>query len=228
VAEETRNPRRDLPIGILGSLAICTVIYMVVSGVFTGLIPFSKLQSLLAHEKAEPLAVAFKTIHLNWAAGIVAMGAIVAQAAVLLVLLLGQARIFFSMSRDGLLPPSFAKVHSKFKTPYVTTIITGALVAFFAAFTNIEEMVDLCNIGTLFAFILVCFGVIILRVKEPHRHRAFKVPFSPVVPLLGVASCLFLMTSLPMVTWMRFVIWLFLGLIVYFSYGIRHSLLHHK
>jgi APA family basic amino acid/polyamine antiporter len=226
VAEETRNPKRDLPIGIIGSLIICTVIYMVVSGIFTGLIPFTKLQGFLAQEKAEPLALAFRYVHMDWAAGIVAMGAIVAQTAVLLVLQLGQARVFFSMARDGLLPAAFAKVHPKYKTPYVTTIITGAIVAFFAAFTNIEEMVDLCNIGTLFAFVLVCFGIIILRVKEPHRHRAFKVPLSPVVPLLGVAACVFLMCSLPMLTWIRFVIWLLIGLGLYFSYGIRHSLLH--
>ena len=226
VAEETRNPKRDLPIGILGSLAICTVIYIIVAAVFTGLVPFSLLKTSLAHQKAEPLAMAMQHINLGWAAGIVAFGSVIAHTAVLLVLQMGQARIFFSMSRDGLIPNVFSRVHPRFKTPYVTTIVIGIIVALFAAFTNIDEMVDLTNIGTLFAFVLVCFGVIILRIKEPKRPRAFKVPFNPITPLLGVIACIFLMTGLPAITWLRFVIWLLLGLVVYFSYGIRHSLLH--
>ncbi len=228
LAEETRNPKRDLPIGILGSLAICTVIYMIVAAVFTGIIPFSILKTSLAHQKAEPLTLAMQYINLNWAAGIVALGSIVAHTAVLLVLQLGQARIFFSMSRDGLLPPVFSKVHPKFKTPYINTMIIGLVVALIASFTNIDEMVDLTNIGTLFAFILVCFGVIILRVKEPHRQRAFKVPLNPFLPLLGVGSCVFLMTGLPAITWVRFFVWLALGLVVYFTYSINHSHLHKK
>jgi APA family basic amino acid/polyamine antiporter len=225
-AEETKNPKRDLPIGIIGSLLVCTVIYMVVAGVFTGLVPFNMLKDTLAHQKAEPLTLAMEHIKLNWAAGIIAFGSVAAHIAVLLVLLMGQARIFFSMSRDGLLPKVFSRVHPKFKTPHVTTMITGIIVACFAAFTNIEEMVDLTNIGTLFAFTLVCFGVIILRVKEPHRHRAFKVPLNPITPLLGVAACIFLMTALPGITWVRFIAWLALGLMVYFFYGIRNSVLH--
>lgn len=225
-AEETKNPKRDLPIGILGSLAICTIIYIIVSAVFTGMVPFSTLRDTLASQKAEALAFAMKHINLNWATGIVAAGAVVAQTAVLLVMQLGQSRIFFSMSRDGLLPPVFSKVHPKFKTPYITTIVTGLFVALTASFSNIDEMVDLTNIGTLFAFVLVCFGVIILRVKEPHKHRAFKVPLSPLIPLLGVATCIFLMTGLPMITWIRFVVWLLLGFLVYFTYSMKHSLLH--
>lgn len=225
-AEETKNPKRDLPLGIIGSLLICTVIYMIVAAVFTGLMPFHALKSSLTHEKAEPLTLALQHVNLNWAAGIVAFGSVAAHIAVLLVLQMGQARIFFSMSRDGLLPKVFSRVHPKFRTPYVTTILAGLVIASFAAFTNIEEMVDLTNIGTLFAFTLVCFGVIILRVKEPHRHRAFKVPFNPITPLLGVASCIFLMTGLPGVTWLRFIIWLAAGLVVYFVYGIRNSELH--
>lgn len=227
-AEETKNPRRDMPIGIIGSLVICTIIYMAVAAVFTGIVPFSMLKTSLATQKAEPLALAMQYINLGWAAIIVAFGSIVAHIAVLLVLLMGQSRIFFSMSRDGLLPSFFSKVHEKFKTPYVTTIMVGAIVAFFAAFTNIDEMVDLTNIGTLFAFVLVCFGVIILRIKEPHRHRTFKVPFNPVTPLLGVGACIFLMTGLPMITWIRFVVWLVIGLVVYFSYGLHNSVLHKK
>jgi APA family basic amino acid/polyamine antiporter len=228
MAEETRNPKRDMPIGIIGSLVVSTILYMLVAAVFTGIIPFPALKEAMATQKAEPLAYALESIHLGWAAMIVAVGAVAAQLAVLLALLLGQSRIFFSMSRDGLLPKVFSKVHKKFRTPYVTTIAVGALVAFVAAFTNIDEMVDLTNIGTLFAFILVCFGVIILRVKEPERHRTFRVPFGPVLPLMGVASCIFLMTGLPAITWIRFVAWLFIGLIIYFTYGYTHSLLHPK
>ena len=226
VAEETRNPKRDMPIGIIGSLVICTIIYMLVAAVFTGIVPFSLLKTSLALEKAEPLTLAMQHINLPWAAVIVAFGSIVAHIAVLLVLQLGQSRIFFSMARDGLLPSVFASVHKKFKTPHVTTIVVGIIIASVAAFTNIDEMVDLTNIGTLFAFVLVCFGIIILRIKEPHRHRTFKVPFSPLFPLLGVASCVFLMTALPGITWIRFVVWLIVGLVVYFTYSLHHSLLH--
>lgn len=226
VAEETRNPKRDMPIGIIGSLVICTIIYMLVAAIFTGIVPFSLLKTSLAHEKAEPLTLAMQHINLGWAAVIVAFGSIVAHIAVLLVLILGQSRIFFSMARDGLLPSVFSRVHKKFKTPHVTTIVVGLVVASIAAFTNIDEMVDLTNIGTLFAFVLVCFGIIVLRIKEPARHRTFKVPLSPLVPLLGVASCVFLMTGLPGITWVRFIAWLIVGLIVYFSYSFNHSLLH--
>ncbi|HNX80741.1 MAG TPA: amino acid permease [Candidatus Omnitrophota bacterium] len=228
VAEETRNPKRDMPIGIIGSLIICTIIYMLVAAVFTGIIPFDLLKTSLSHEKAEPLALAMQHINLPWAAIIVAFGSIAAQIAVLLVLQLGQSRIFFSMSRDGLLPQIFSRVHHRFKTPHVATIVTGIIIASVAAFTNIEEMIDLTNIGTLFAFVLVCFGVIVLRVKEPHRPRAFKVPLNPIIPLLGVASCIFLMTALPHITWIRFVVWLIIGLIVYFTYGMHNSILHQK
>ena len=226
VAEESKNPKRDMPIGIIGSLIIATIIYMLVAAVFTGLIPFTALQSSMANQKAEPLALALNYVNLNWAAVVVAVGAIVAQIAVLLVLLLRQTRIFFSMSRDGLLPPVFSKVHEKFRTPHLTTIFVGVIVALIASFTNIEEMVDLTNIGTLFAFTLVCIGVIILRIKEPGRPRGFTVPFSPITPLLGAAACIFLMTGLPMITWIRFIVWLIIGLVVYFTYSIKNSHLH--
>jgi APA family basic amino acid/polyamine antiporter len=154
---------------------------------------------------------------------IVALGAVIAMGSVLLVFQLGQPRIFFSMSRDGLLPRSFAKVHPKYRTPYVGTILTGLFVAVFAAFANIAEVVDLTNIGTLFAFVLVSIGVIVLRIKEPNRPRPFRVPGAPWTPLISIVSCIYLMIELPGITWKRFGLWLLAGLIIYFLYGIRHS-----
>jgi APA family basic amino acid/polyamine antiporter len=179
VAEETRNPQRNLPLGILGSLVICTILYVVVAAVFTGLIPFGELRQALSTEQAEPLTMALqhvKSANLGWAVGIVAFGSVIAHIAVLLVFQLGQPRIFFSMSRDGLLPPIFHRVHKRFRTPHVATILTGVFVASFAAVASIDEMVDLTNIGTLFAFILVCAGIIILRYKQPDLERPFKAP----------------------------------------------------
>jgi basic amino acid/polyamine antiporter, APA family len=227
VAEETRRPSRDLPIGIIGSLIISTFVYVLVAAVFIGIIPFDVLRQKLATEQAEPLTMALQYANIqkwgNLFVGIVAFGSVVAHTAVLLVFQLGQPRIFFSMARDGLLPQSFAKVHPRFRTPHVTTILTGVVVGVCAMFTSIDEMVDLTNIGTLFAFILVCVGIIILRKREPDRPRAFKTPGSPVIPLLGVLSCLYLMLGLPWVTWVRFALWLLVGICVYFSYGFRRS-----
>ncbi|MDQ7821736.1 MAG: amino acid permease [Candidatus Eremiobacteraeota bacterium] len=216
-AEEAKNPARDLPIGMIGSLIICTVIYIAIAAVLTGMTPYSELGT------GDPLARAFSLIGVNWAAGIISFGAIVSMAAVLLVFQLGQPRIFFSMSRDGLLPAWFSHVHPRFKTPHVTTILTGVFVAFFAAFANINEVVELCNIGTLFAFVLVCIGVIIMRRRDPDRHRPFKCPAVPLVPLLGIACCAFLMIKLPLLTWIRFLYWLIIGLFIYFLYGAAHS-----
>jgi basic amino acid/polyamine antiporter, APA family len=228
VAEETKNPSRDLPIGILASLAICTLLYVVVAAVFTGMLPYEELRQKLATEQAEPLTMALDYVapHATWAAAIVAFGSVVAHTAVLLVFQLGQPRIFFSMARDGLLPPAFARVHPRFKTPYVPTILTGFAVGGVAAFASIDEMVDLTNIGTLFAFVLVCIGIPILRYKDPDRRRPFRVPFGPwVVPGLGVVSCLFLMVYLPPASWWRFVGWLALGLSIYMAYGYTRSTL---
>jgi len=227
VAEETRNPSRDLPIGIIGSLVICTLIYIVVAVVFSGIIPYDVLRQKLATEQAEPLTMALQYANIgrwsNLFVGIVAFGSVVAHTAVLLVFQLGQPRIFFSMARDGLLPPSFAKVHPRFRTPYVTTILTGVVVAVCAMFTSIDEMVDLTNIGTLFAFILVCIGILILRKRDPGRYRAFRTPWVPLIPLLGVIACLYLMLGLPWITWIRFGLWLAVGLVVYYGYGYRKS-----
>ncbi|HUL43066.1 MAG TPA: amino acid permease [Bacteroidota bacterium] len=230
VAEEVRNPKRDLPIGIIGSLIVCTVIYIVVAAVFTGIIPFNVLVHKLANEQAEPLTMALQYANIErWGTifvGIVAFGSVVAHTAVLLVFQLGQPRIFFSMARDGLLPQSFAKVHPKFRTPHVTTILTGVVVGLCSMFTSIDEMVDLTNIGTLFAFILVCIGIMILRKRDPDRPRAFRTPWVPVIPLLGIISCLYLATGLPVVTWVRFGLWLVVGMVVYFSFGYKNSKLH--
>ena len=220
VSEETRNPKRDMPLGIIGSLAICTVIYILVTITLTGMIPFMELRSKIA----EPLVAGLEYNKVApWIIGIIAFGSVVAHTAVLLVFQMGQPRIFFSMSRDGLLPKYFAKVHKRFQTPHVTTIWTGAFVAILAAFCNIDEMANLCNIGTLFAFILACAGVIILRIKDPHRERPFRVPGGIITPILGIAFCFWLVLGLDKVTWFRFVIWLLIGGVIYFLYGIKRS-----
>jgi APA family basic amino acid/polyamine antiporter len=218
-AEETRNPGRDLPRGIIGSLIISTVVYVLVAAVVTGMVPWFDLHT------AEPLTVAMNRHHLAWASGIVAVGSVAAHTAVLLVFQLGQPRIFYSMARDGLLPAAFARVHPRFQTPHVTTILTGVVVAAFASFANIEEMVDLTNIGTLFAFALVSAGVIVLRRTHPEAHRPFRVPFVPVLPILAMGSCLFLAAGLPLITWMRFVVWLVVGMLIYVFYGHKRSAL---
>jgi len=226
VAEETRNPARDLPIGIIASLVICTFIYIVVAATFTGIIPYEELRRLPPSSLSESLTLAlqYRAPQAAWQQTVVAIGAVVSTTAVLLVFQLGQPRIFFSMARDGLLPPSFARVHPKFRTPHVTTIVTGLIVGGVAGVASIDEMVDLTNIGTLFAFVLVCIGVIVLRFKEPNRARPFRVPFGPVLlPALGAASCIFLMYYLPPASWWRFVGWLMLGLSIYTSYGYTRS-----
>ena len=237
LAEETKDPGRNLPIGIVGSLLICTAIYVGVTAVFVGLIPYEALGDTLAKEKAEPLTLALKYVaqtdtkgifserFMDFAAGLVAFGSVVAHTAVLLVFQIGQPRILFSMSRDGLLPRALMKVHKKFKTPYVATILTGLFVVTFSAFMNIEEMVDLCNIGTLFAFVLVCISIIVLRYKEPERERPFKIAGGPLVPILGISACFYLMTGLPVTTWIRFGVWLVIGICVYMVYGRRRSML---
>jgi APA family basic amino acid/polyamine antiporter len=216
-AEETRNPQRDMPIGMIASLIVTTVIYVVVAAVLTGMLSWNQLGT------AEPLATAFSARGINWAAGIISLGAIFATTSVLIVFQLGQPRIFFSMARDGLLPPWAAKIHPRFRTPYVSTILTGVFVASFAAISNINEVVQLTNIGTLFAFVLVAIGIIVLRRTDPNRHRPFRTPLVPLVPLFAVVMCGSLMLELPLVTWIRFVIWLGIGLVLYFIYGVRHS-----
>lgn len=225
VAEETRKPARDLPVGIFASLGICTLIYVVVTAVFTGLMPYGELQRH-GDRMAEPLTLALGGVAPAWANVVVAFGAVVATTAVLLVFQLGQPRIFFSMARDGLLPQAFARVHPRFRTPHVTTILTGVVVALLSGVTTIHEMVDLTNIGTLFAFVLVCLGTIVLRHKDPDRPRPFRVPLGPwLLPGLGAASCVGLMVFLPPTSWWRFVGWLCLGMAVYWSYSHARSAL---
>jgi APA family basic amino acid/polyamine antiporter len=222
-AEESRNPQRDMPIGIISSLVVCTIIYIAVALVLTGMVKWDQFSGV-----ADPLAKAFSDRGMNWTAGVISFGAVFATTSVLLVFQLGQPRIFFSMARDGLLPPWAAKVHPRFRTPHVTTILTGVFVAGFAAVTNINEVVELCNIGTLFAFVLVAAAVILLRRTDPDRPRPFRTPFVPWVPLLAIISCGYLMLELPWVTWWRFLVWLGVGLVIYFLYGIRRSRLVSK
>jgi basic amino acid/polyamine antiporter, APA family len=216
-AEEVVNPNRDLPLGILGSLFVCTALYILVAGVLTGMVPAHTI------DMKAPLASAFFLRGLNFVSGVISLGAVAGLTSVLLVLLLGQSRIFFAMSRDGLLPGIFSKIHPTFRTPYIPTVITGVAVGVTSALLPIQEIAELANIGTLFAFVLVCFGVWILRRAEPELRRPFHTPLVPLVPILGVVCCLFLMGSLPMVTWIRFVLWLVIGLAIYFSYGRFHS-----
>jgi APA family basic amino acid/polyamine antiporter len=216
-AEEAKQPQRDLPKAMIYSLIVTSIIYMVVTLVMTGLVPWDQ------HGTADPLAAAFQERGYNWAAGIISFGAVIAMASVLLVFQLGQPRIFFSMARDGLLPPFAAKIHPKYRTPHITTILTGAFVAFFAAFANINEVIELTNIGTLFAFVLVAIGVLILRKVDPDRPRPFRAPAIWVVAPMAVLSCGYLMIQLPGITWMRFGIWLAAGLVLYALYGYGHS-----
>ncbi|MCB1033786.1 MAG: amino acid permease [Acidobacteria bacterium] len=220
LAEETRNPKRDLPVGILASLVLCTVIYIVVAAVFTGMIPFSALAGRLATEQAEPLTLALDYVHLKgMVIYVVALGSVVAHTAVLFVFQLGQPRIFFSMARDGLLPPVFARVHPRFRTPWGSTLLTGLAVGIAAMFTSLEEMVDLTNIGTLFAFTLVSVGVIVLRRREGEGEGTFRAPGGTWLPILGALGCLGLIAYLPPTSWLRFVAWLNLGIVIYAGYG---------
>ena len=221
-AEEAKDPGKDMPFGIIMSLIVCTVLYIVLALVMTGMAPWNQLGT------PEPMITALALADgspklLSISRLIVSLGAVIAMSSVLLVFQLGQPRIFMSMSRDGLLPPFLARVHPRFKTPYVGTIITGLFVATFAAFANIAEVVDLTNIGTLFAFVLVSAGVIVLRRLEPDRHRPFRAPLVPFTPIISIVTCLYLMLQLPKLTWIRFGIWLVIGLFIYLFYGMRHS-----
>lgn len=216
-AEEARNPQRDLPIGIIASLVICTLLYIAVAAILTGLIPYSKI------DVHAPVAEALSVAGYRWGAAVVAVGAVAGITSVLVVMMIGQIRVFFAMSRDGLLGPWLSAVHPTFRTPHHATYLTGIAVAVLAAFIPIGDAADMTNIGTLFAFVLVCIGVMVLRYTKPGQPRPFRMPFMPWIPLLGVLACLGLMLFLPMLTWIRFVIWTIIGVVVYMLYGIRHS-----
>src|SRR5437867_824809 len=215
-AEETRNPQRDMPIGIIASLIICTLLYVLMAAILTGIKKYTVYTG-----DAAAVATAFASK--PWAQALVSAGALAGTTSVLLVFQLGQPRIFMAMARDGLLPQYFAKIHPRFRTPHITTIWTCGVVGGVAMLTDIGSLADLTNIGTLFAFVLVCLGVIILRRTDANRARPFRVPFVPVFPILGVLMCLVLMLSLPVMTWIRFVVWLAIGLLIYFLYSVRHS-----
>ena len=218
-AQEAKNPQRDMPIGILGSLAICTVLYILMSLVMTGLANYTQLDVphpvFIAIEKAGPA--------LAWLGSIINVGAIAGLASVVLVMLMGQPRVFYSMARDGLLPATFGKVHPRFHTPYVTTILTGIVAAVMAGLFPIGLLGELVSIGTLLAFVIVCGGIIALRYKSPNLARPFRTPLVPLVPILGILICGYMMTSLPAATWERLIIWMAIGLVIYFGYSRTHS-----
>jgi APA family basic amino acid/polyamine antiporter len=218
-AQEAKNPQRDMPVGILGSLLICTVLYVLVSAILTGIVPYSRLNV------PAPLALAINETGnaLLWLRPLIKIGAIAGLSSVILVMLLGQPRIFFTMANDGLLPRSFSKVHPKFRTPYVTTIVTGIVACFIAGLLPINILSELVSIGTLLAFTIVCISVIILRKKRPDVPRPFKTPFVPWVPLAGAAICLLQMLSLPRETWERLLLWMAIGLAIYFFYSRKKS-----
>jgi APA family basic amino acid/polyamine antiporter len=236
-AEEAKNPRRDLPIGIIASLAICTLLYLAVAAVLSGIVPVTAYRSnpdaLPGAPLAEPTAItqflnapvafALALIGQHWASYLVSAGAVAGITSVLLVMLLSQPRIFFAMSRDGLLPPAVSKVHPRFGTPYITTIITCVIVAVVAGLTQIQVVGEMTSIGTLFAFVVVSTAVLVLRIQRPEAKRPFRVPGGPIIPMLGIVSCLWLMLSLPVITWVRFLVWLDIGIFIYWFYGRRNS-----
>jgi APA family basic amino acid/polyamine antiporter len=222
-AQEARNPQRDLPIGILASLAICTLLYVAVSAVLTGMVPYSELN------QAAPVAYAMEKVGApHWVRIAIDLGATLGLASVILVMLLGQSRVFYSMSRDGLLGRWASRVHPRFRTPYVSTIFTGIAVAIATGILPLQLLGQLVNIGTLLAFVLVCFGVLILRKTRPDLERPFRTPWVPFVPVMGILCCVGLMLTLPGDTWLRLLVWLVIGFAIYFGYGRRHSVLQRE
>jgi APA family basic amino acid/polyamine antiporter len=220
-AEEVKNPERDLPRGIIGSLAVCTVLYIIVSGILTGILPYTKLNV------PSPVSYSLIEIGLGWAGAVVAIGAIAGLTTVLLVMLYGQSRVFFAMSRDGLIPDVFSRVHETFRTPFVSSAIIGIVVAIVAAIGKLDVVANLVNIGTLAAFALVSIGVVVLRRRSPDLKRGFRVPFSPIVPILSaIGAVALIFTGLPPETIGAYVVWLLIGLVVYFTYSRRHSKLN--
>jgi APA family basic amino acid/polyamine antiporter len=216
-AQEAKNPQKDMPVGIIGSLVICTILYILVSGLLTAVVPYTALNV------GDPVAVAIDATGVRWGSLLVKSGAVAGLGSVMLVMLLGQSRVFYSMSRDGLLPPWASAIHARFRTPWITSIVVGVCVAGFASLIPIGDLAVLVNIGTLLAFVIVCAGVWILRRKRPDLPRPFKTPLVPLVPILGIVTSLAAMLSLPAKTWWRLLIWLGIGLLVYGFYGRKHS-----
>jgi APA family basic amino acid/polyamine antiporter len=221
-AEEAKNPSRDLPIGIIASLVICTLLYLIVAGILTGIVPVVQFKADQQFLNA-PVGYALAVINKDWAAGLVSAGAVAGITSVLLVMLMSQPRIFFAMSRDQLLPAGVSRVHPRFRTPYITTIITCVIVAVVAGFVPINVLGEMTSIGTLFAFVVVSVAVIMLRIRRPEARRPFRVPGGHVIPVLGVLACVYLMVSLSVMTWVRFLGWLDIGMIIYWFYGRTHS-----
>jgi basic amino acid/polyamine antiporter, APA family len=226
-AEEAKNPSRDLPIGIIASLVICTLLYLIVAGILTGIVPVVQYKADQQFLNA-PVGYALAVINKDWAAGLVSAGAVAGITSVLLVMLMSQPRIFFAMSRDQLLPAGVSRVHPRFRTPYITTIITCVVVATVAGFVPITVLGEMTSIGTLFAFVVVSLAVIVLRIRRPEARRPFRVPGGHVIPTLGVLACIYLMVSLSVMTWVRFLGWLDIGMIIYWFYGRTHSPLVNK
>ena len=216
-AQEAKNPQRDMPIGIIGSLLVCTVLYILVAAIATGVVPYAQL------DVPDPIAVAADRAGMGWMGRLIKLGAIAGLSSVILVMLLGQSRVFYSMARDGLLPPFVSSVHPKFRTPWITSIITGLGVAVVAAVFTVREAGSLCSIGTLLAFVIVSVGILVLRVREPNLPRKFTTPWVWFVAPAGALSALLLMAALPWSTWLRLIIWFAIGIIIYFFYGVRHS-----
>jgi len=219
-AEEAKNPRRDVPIGIITSLVLCTVLYILVAGVITGMVPYNKINI------DAPVSDAFRQVGLPWAQFLISLGALTGITSVLLVMMLSQPRVLLAMARDGLVPTSFfGAIHERFRTPWKSTILTGLFVATLAAFLPLRILAELVNIGTLLAFVIVCAAVLIMRKKHPEAERPFRVPFAPVTPILGILLCTLLMFSLPKENWYRLIIWLLIGFVIYFAYGRHHSVI---
>jgi APA family basic amino acid/polyamine antiporter len=220
-AQEAKNPQRDMPIGIIGSLLVCTVLYILVAGIATGVVPYKDL------DVPDPIAFAADRAGMgDWMRRLIKLGAIAGLSSVILVMLLGQSRVLWAMSRDGLLPPFINRVHPRFKTPWITSIVTGIVVAIFSAIFTVREAGSLVSIGTLLAFVIVSIGVMVLRVREPNLQRAFKTPAIWIVAPLGAISALYLMIFLSGQTWLRLLVWLVLGIVIYFAYSMHHSKLN--
>ena len=218
-AQEAKNPQKDMPIGIMGSLIICTILYIIVSGLLTAVVPYTSLNV------SDPVAVGIDATGVKWGGFLVKLGAIFGLGTVMLVMMLGQSRVFYSMAKDGLLPRWAGEVHPRFRTPWISTMTVGGFVAFFGALLPINILGELVSIGTLLAFVIVCAGVLMLRRSKPDMHRPFKTPWVPFVPLMGIIVSSLLMLSLPLDTWLRLIIWLIIGLAIYFGYGRYHSVL---